>query len=128
MNTPELSNKPSIQGATRFAKRERSFELSLPILVTGIEASGNEFQEYSELASISSQEAIFFLNSGVTIGSRLKLSLDIPKTILLENDLKLELTGRVIYVKAEQNNEKKQLIVLRLDKKYKIHSFASRKI
>ena len=128
MNTSVLSNKPSIQGATRVAKIERSFELSLPILVTGIDASGNELQEYSELTSISSQEAIFFLDSAVTIGSRLKLSLDVPKTILLENDLKLEMTGRVTYVKAEENSEKRQFIVLQLDKKYKIHSFPLSKI
>jgi len=128
MNRVVLFDKSSIQGATRVAKRERSFELSLPILVTGIDASGNELQEYSELTSISSQEAIFFLDSAVTIGSRLKLSLDVPKTILLENDLKLEMTGRVTYVKAEQNSEKRQFIVLQLDKKYNIHSFPLSKI
>ncbi len=94
----------------------------------GIDAVGNEFKEHTELASISSQEAIFWLDSGVTIGSTLKLSLDIPKTLLLENNLKLEITGRVTFVKADQENEKKQFISLRLDKKYKIHSIPSKKI
>ncbi len=128
MSTPILFNKSSIQGSTRFAKAERSFELSIPTLVSGIDATANDFKEYTELASISSQEAVFWLDSGVTIGSRLKLSLDVPKTILLDSNLKLEITGRVTFVKADQNSEKKQLISLRLEKKYKINSLHSKKI
>ena len=128
MSTSILFDKSSIQGATRFAKTERSFELSLPTLVSGIDATGNEFKEYTELASISAQEAVFWLDSWVTIGSKLKLSLDVPKTVLLENDLKLEITGRVTFVKADQSSEKKQLISLRLEKKYKINPLHSKKI
>lgn len=115
-------NKSFIQGAARVAKKERSFKLSLLTLVIGIDAYGNKFQERTELSSISSQEAIFWLNSGVTIGSKLNLSLDVPKTLVLENQLKLLISGRVFYVKAEGNNNKKQLISIHLDKNYKIHS------
>lgn len=115
-------NKSFIQGAARVAKKERSFKLSLPTLVIGIDAYGNKFQERTELSSISSQEAIFWLNSGVTIGSKLNLSLDVPKTLVLENQLKLLISGRVFYVKAEGNNNKKQLISIHLDKNYKIQS------
>ena len=128
MSTSILFNKSSIQASNRYAKTERSFELSIPTLVSGIDATGNEFKEYTELASISSQEAVFWLDSGVTIGSKLKLSLDVPKTVLLESNLKLEITGRVTFVKADQNNEKKQLISLRLEKKYKINPLHSKKI
>ena len=128
MSTSILFDKSSIQGKTRFANKERSFELSIPAFVSGIDAMGNEFKEYTELSSISSQEAVFWLDSGITIGSVLKLFLDIPKTVLLENDLKLEITGRVTFVKAEQSSEKKQLISLRLEKKYKINPLHSKKI
>jgi hypothetical protein len=128
MSTSIIFDKSSTQGATRFAKKERSFDLSLPTLVSGIDATGNEFKEYTELASISAQEAVFWLDSGVTIGSKLKLSLDVPKTVLLESDLKLEITGRVTFVKADQSSEKKQLISLRLEKKYKINPLHSKKI
>lgn len=116
-------DKSSIQGAARVAKKERCFKLSLPALVIGIDAYGNKFQERTELSSISSQEAIFLLNSGITIGSKLNLSLDIPKTLVLENQLKLLISGRVFYVKAEGNKNKKQLISIHLDKNYKIHPF-----
>ncbi len=122
MNGIKLCDKPSFQGATGVAKRERSFELSLPILVTGSDAEGKEIREYTDLISISSQEAIFQLNSRVMIGSKLNLFMEIPKTHLLENYLKLETSGRVIYIKAEKNSKKKQLISVRLNKNYKIRS------
>lgn len=105
----------------RVKKRERSFKLSLPILVNGIDAYGNKFQERTELSSISSQEAIFWLNSGVTIGAKLNLFFDIPKTLILEDHLKLIISGDVVYVKSETNNKKKQLISVRLEKNYKIN-------
>jgi hypothetical protein len=122
MNLTEISDKPSFQGASRVAKRERSFELSLPILVTGPEASGNKIREQTELISISSEEAVFLLDSKVLIGSKLNLFIDIPKTFLLENYLKLEASGKVISIRAEQNSKKKQLVSLHLDKNYRIHS------
>lgn len=122
MRQTRLVHRSSIQGAAKAAKRERSFRLSLPTLVRGVDAYGNTFQEQTELASISSQEAIFTLNSGVTIGSRLQLFLDVPKTLILENHLRMLLSGKVSYVGAESNKGKKQMITLELDKNYKINS------
>jgi hypothetical protein len=114
-------NKSSIQGVAKVGKREKSFKLSLPTLVSGTDAFDNPFQEKTEISSISSQEATFFLNSRVTIGSRLNLSLNVPKTLILEKQLRLSLSGRVKYVKGETNSEKKQLVSLELDKNFKIH-------
>ena len=106
--------------ASKRMKSERSFELHVPILISGIDATEKEFQEQTNLTSISSQQATFRLNNNVIIGSRLNLSIDIPKTNTLVKQLKILLTGIVVYVKAEKNHKKKQLISVRLDKKYKI--------
>ncbi|UCE20817.1 MAG: hypothetical protein JSV46_00855 [Candidatus Aminicenantes bacterium] len=127
MNAKRILDRPSYQNAFKDTKRERSFELSLPALVNGIDAVGKEFQEYTELISLSSQEAIFKLDSKVIIGSKLSMSLDIPKTLFLENQLKLEMSGNVRFVKAEHNDSKKQLIILRLNKNYKINTINIRK-
>lgn len=110
------------------ARRERSFKISLPILVTGIDAVGKEIREFTELISISSQEAVFLMISKVMIGSRLTLTLDIPRTFLLENQLKLEVSGSVAFIKADSSRDKKQLVSLRLDKNYKIRSIPSKEI
>jgi hypothetical protein len=128
MNEKRVYQKPSYQSALKEVKRERSFELTLPALITGIDALGDEFQEYTELISLSSQEAIFKLDSKVIIGSKLTLSLDIPKTLFLENQLKLEISGSVRFVRAEQDDSKKQMIILRLTNIYKIRSVPLRKI
>jgi hypothetical protein len=128
MNEKRVYPKASFQDALKEVKRERSFELTLPALITGIDAVGDEFQEYTELISLSSQEAIFKLDSKVIIGSKLTLSLDIPKTLFLENQLKLEISGNVRFVRAEQDDSKKQMIILRLTKTYKIRSVSLRKI
>jgi hypothetical protein len=128
MNEKRVHHKPSYQTALKEVKRERSFELTLPVLITGIDAVGDEFQEYTELISLSSQEAIFKLDSKVIISSKLTLSLDIPKTLFLENQLKLEISGNVRFVRAEQDDSKKQMIILRLTNTYKIRSVPIGKI
>jgi hypothetical protein len=128
MNEKRVHQKLSYQSAFKEVKKERSFELTLPALITGIDAFGDEFQEYTELISLSSQEAIFKLDSKVIIGSKLTLSLDIPKTLFLENQLKLEMSGSVSFVRAEQDDIKKQMIILRLTNIYKIRSVPFGKI
>ena len=127
MSIKRVSNKSSIQGVTRDVKRERTFELSLPALVKGIDALKNEFQERAQLSSISSQEAALRLNSKVMIGSRLNLALNIPKTLILEKSLKLHLSGTVIIVQPDTNGRKKQLISLRLDNNYRIQPLLFKK-
>lgn len=121
MNMKVDPSKPSIQGAARVVKRERAFELSLPALVTGVDALENKFKEKTFLLSISSEEATIWLRSRVAIGSRLDLSLEIPKTLILENHLKLQLSGTVIFFQPDSSrNGKKQVVSIRLDKKFRL--------
>jgi len=122
MRTERLSYKPSIQGATKVSKRERSFELSLPALVTGRDAKGKEFEENTRILSISAQSALFWLKSKVLIGSPLSLSLLIPKTIILENRLNLSVSGKVVLVQANSNQNNHHLVSIQLDKTFKIKS------
>jgi len=121
MNANEEDFKPSLHGAARAGKRERAFELSLPAMVTGVDAEENRFREKTLLFSISSEEATVWLKSRVLPGSKLDVSLEIPKTLILENHLKLQLSGTVIISQAHsERNGKKQLVSLRLDKKFKL--------
>jgi hypothetical protein len=120
MRMERLLYKPSIQGAAKVSKRERSFELSLPALVTGQDAKGNEFEENTQILSISSQNALFWLKSKVLIGSALCLSLLIPKTIILENSLNLLVSGKVVLVQANGNQNNHHLVSIQLDKTFKI--------
>jgi hypothetical protein len=123
MDITKSFHRPSIQGAAKVAKRERTFELSLPALVSGINAIGRDFEEGTQVLSISAQEASFHLNSRLLIGTKITLSLEIPKTLILENQLRLFLTGTVTYVRAESGKDNSQFICIRLDKNYKLQPF-----
>jgi hypothetical protein len=121
MNEKEEPLKSPVHGAARDGKRERAFELSLPALVTGVDALDNKFRERTLITSISCEEATIWLRSQVPAGAKLDISLDIPKTLILENSLKLHLTGTVLLSRSDSSrNGKKQLVSLRLDKKFKL--------
>jgi hypothetical protein len=121
MEEKQETLKPSIQGASKAGKRERAFELSLPALVTGLDALENRFREKTLISSISAEEATVWLRSPVTIGAKLDISLDIPKTLILENSLKLQLSGTVRLAQIDSTRlGKKQLVSLQLDKKFKL--------
>ena len=119
-NKPE-SPKPSIHDTAKAGKRERAFELSLPALVTGLDIMENRFREKTLLSSISAEEATLWLRSQVMIGTKLDVALDIPKTLILENSLKLQLSGTVrLTQKDSTRTGKKRLVSLQLNKKFKL--------
>ncbi|MDH4219513.1 MAG: hypothetical protein OEW23_12125 [Candidatus Aminicenantes bacterium] len=120
MRISTQAHKSSIQGATKVSKRERSFELSLPTLVSGIDDKGEEFNEDTKILSISAQNALFWLKSKVLIGTPLHLSLQIPKTIILENRLNLMVSGKVVLVQGNTNNKNSQLVSMQLERAFKI--------
>jgi len=101
---------------------EKDFDLFLPAVVSGIDAEGIEFNEKTELSSMSSLKAHFGLKTKVTIGTKLNVVLNIPKTFILENQLKLRISGDVIIAKVDEDLGNKPLISINLDKIYKIHS------
>jgi len=125
MRLRKVLDRPSIRDKLESLKRERYFELSLPTMVNGINAVGKEFSEETRLTSISSQIVKFSLKSKLTIGSRLNLSLDIPKTIILEYPMNLFISGEVIFVKADSNGQSKQFVSVELDKNFKIQKYQS---
>ena len=112
----------SIQGVSRTGKRERAFDLFLPARVTGLDARGREFEEQTEICSISAEEASFRLQTRLLIGSKVLLSLEVPRTIILEKPLRLVLSGTVVFVKSEDTLGKKQYLAARLDPGYKLQS------
>ena len=120
MRLDQEIRKNPISGHNKHNKTERCFDITLPVSITGINAQGTEFEERTELSSISSQEAVFVLKNRVMIGSPLTLSLNVPKTLILENQLNLIVSGEVVFASSDSTQKGKQLISLQLDKLYKI--------
>ncbi|NTV81133.1 MAG: hypothetical protein HGA24_06895 [Candidatus Aminicenantes bacterium] len=112
---------PSTPPAARTGKRERSFEISLPALVKGLDASGRKFEERTSVCGISSQEAQFRLKARLGIDTRVTLFLDVPRTLILESPLRMVLSGAVVYVRLEDAGDKSQFIVVRLDRGFRLH-------
>lgn len=106
--------------APRAGKKERTFEMPLPAVVTGIDPSGNRFEERTDLHSISSEQASFWLRTPLPIGSKVLLSLDVPRTIILEKPLRLCLSGAVVFVRSEDGQGRKQLLSACLDRTYRL--------
>jgi hypothetical protein len=116
----DIPSFPAVSGAR---KRERSFELSLPALVKGRDAADREFAEQTEISSLSSQEAVFRLDTRVMTGAKLVLHLQVPRTFLLEKPLELGLSGTVAVVRADiALDSKSQVVSIRLDRDFQIQS------
>jgi hypothetical protein len=125
MRLEQETRKSTIPGNSRHNKSERCFDLSLSVNVNGIDAEGLDFEETTELSTISSQEAVFWLKNKVVIGSKLVLSLNVPKTLILENQLNLIVSGEVIFASTDPSSRNKQLVSIQLDRLYKIQPIYS---
>lgn len=121
METVKLLHDTSVQGVPKAAKRERSFELSLPALVKGLDATGRKFEERTSVCGISAQEVSLRLKARLMIDSRVTLFLDIPRTLILESPLRMVLSGAVVYVRLEEKADKTQFLVVRLDRGFRLH-------
>jgi len=99
---------------------ERSFELTLPGLAKGLEASGRRFQERITIQSISSQVAYFSTFADLNIGSRVTLSLEIPRTLMLEKQLLLAVSGSVSRVEQEKNSIGFKRVKLLLERRFRL--------
>ena len=99
---------------------EKCFDLALPALVRGKDAEGLPFEEETEIARISSEEAVFKLRQRVLLDASLDLTLNIPRTLILGGDMNMRLSGIVRSVIAETTNGGAQVIALSLGRTFSI--------
>ena len=121
MDTEKSFSSPPTQAAAEGGKKERTFDLSLPALVKGLDAAGRKFEEKSTVCTISAQQVSFRLKARLIIDSRVTVFLDIPRTLILESPLRMVLSGAVVYVRFEEGNAKQQYVVVRLDRSFRLH-------
>ncbi|UCC38488.1 MAG: PilZ domain-containing protein [Candidatus Aminicenantes bacterium] len=101
-------------------RREWRFDLPLPAEVEGKLPQGKKFKETITLNNISCQGAYFCLDSGVVVGSKLNLAIDIPDELSGSKNLKLLLGGLTIRLEEPDKREKKQGLAIRFNKKFRI--------
>jgi c-di-GMP-binding flagellar brake protein YcgR len=100
-------------------RREWRFDLPLPAVVEGKLGDGKKFKEKTMLENISSTGAYFCLDSGVTVGCKLNLIIEIPSELSPDKKIKLQLGGLAVRLEKLGKEEKKQGVALRFSKKFK---------
>lgn len=99
-------------------RREWRLELPLSVAVEWTFPEENLSHEETILENISSTGAYFCLNSGITVGSKLTLIIEIPDQLTEGKKLKLRLEGIVIRLEEPLRKGKKQGVALRFDEEF----------
>ncbi len=118
--TPAKKSDPSKAELNR--RREWRFDLPLPVKIAGELPKGKKFNEQTQIENISSQGVYFCLDSGVIIGSKLNLVIDMPTELAGGKQMKLCLGGLTVRLEEVTKKErgKKQGVALRFQKKFEI--------
>ena len=121
-NLVEKRDMPKIvqkeQQVNTSSLKEKGFNLSLPTLVKGKTATGDNFEEKTVLSYISHSGTSFWLANNVLIDSKLKLIIDLPPKLSEGKELKLIINGNVIFVESAKNQNAKQRVSLKFENKY----------
>ncbi len=121
--SPKKTSKKARDAASIDVNRRREwrFDLALPAKIEGKLPLGKTFKESTKIENISSKGVYFSLDSGVIIGSRLNLVIDMPKELGGgSKKLKLCLGGLTVRLEELDKKTKKQGVALRFQKNYKI--------
>jgi c-di-GMP-binding flagellar brake protein YcgR len=107
---------PSLQ-----ANRRREWRLDLPLsaMIEGRLPHGEKFAEATTLENISSTGAYFCLDSGVVVGSKLNLMIDLPKNLTGGKKVKLNLGGITVRLEEPDKKGKRQGVAIRFSKDFK---------
>ncbi len=99
-------------------RQEWRFELPLSAIVEGTLPEGSKFKEETILENISSGGAYFSLESGITVGSKLNLVVEIPSKVTEGKKIKLRLGGLTVRLQKLDKEGKKQGIALSFDEDF----------
>ncbi|MDD8025068.1 MAG: PilZ domain-containing protein [Acidobacteriota bacterium] len=99
-------------------RREWRFDLPLRAVVEGRLPQGKKFKEEATLRDISSTGAYFCLDSGVIVGSKLHLVIEIPPQATEGQKVKLRVGGLTIRLEQPNKKKKKQGVAVRFDKDF----------
>jgi c-di-GMP-binding flagellar brake protein YcgR len=115
---------PSIQ-----ANRRREWRLDLPLstMIEGRLPHGEKFAETTTLHNISSTGAYFCLDSGVVVGSRLNLIIDLPEKLTGGKKVKLNLGGITVRLEEPDKKGKRQGVAIRFSKDFKFIESSKKK-
>lgn len=103
-------------------KKERTFDLTLSGSARGQDMTGRRFQEKVTIRSISSQKVVFTLLADPNIGTRITLTVDIPRTLMLGEPMRLVITGLVHALERDRTSSGHKKVRLGLDRRFRVQT------
>ena len=97
---------------------EWRLNLPLPVEVEGELPKGKKFKENTFIKNISSGGAYISLDSAITVGSKLTLTIELPPSLTEEKKVKLSISGYTVRLKKSEKSNKKQDVALSFDENY----------
>ena len=94
-------------------RREWRFDFPLETLIEGNLADGAKFKEETSLENISSGGAYFTLDSGVVVGSKLNLYIELPEKLADGKRLRLRVGGITVRLEKPDKKTKRQGVAVR---------------
>ncbi len=115
----KLKKEEAIPTLQTNRRREWRLDLPLSAMIEGRLPQGEKFTETTTLQNISSTGAYFCLDSGVVVGSRLNLMIDLPKNLTGGKKIKLNLGGITVRLEEPDKKGKRQGVAIRFSKDFK---------
>ncbi|MDD8015127.1 MAG: PilZ domain-containing protein [Acidobacteriota bacterium] len=99
-------------------REERGFRLPLRMWIEGNDALGAAFREEAILSYMSARGASFSMKNFVSVGSRLRLTIDLPPKLAGAANLRLAIRGKVVFVEAPGGPAEDVYVSIRLESEY----------
>jgi len=112
----------SFSNIVKNRRKEWRFEIPLEAIAKGKLPKGIKFKEKTTLENISSTGAYFCLDSGITVGSKINLVIDLPPKLTEGKKTKLSLGGLTVRLKKSDKKDKKQGVALCFDEEFQFIS------
>lgn len=110
---PKKKEKPIPDDLEINRRREWRFDFPLDTLIEGSLADGNRFKEETLLENISSGGAYFSLDSGVVVGSKLNLFIELPEKLADGKKMRLRIGGITVRLEKPDKKAKRQGVAVR---------------
>lgn len=109
--------------------RRREWRLDLPLSaeIEGKLPYGKKFREATKLENISSGGAYFCMDSGVVVGSKLGLIIELPRKLTDGKKMRMRLGGITVRLEKPDKKTKKQGVAVRFHKDFKVISEKKKK-
>lgn len=117
---PRKRAKPLPEDLEVNRRREWRFDLPLPTLVEGTSPDGKAFKEKTLLENISSGGAYFCLDTGVCVGSKLNLFIDLPEKLADGKKMRLRIGGVTVRLIKPDKRSKRQGVAVRFKDEFKV--------